>query len=141
MKRNKLQSSKTGRSLASVVITSVIVALLISALLSALLTSIVLNGQLNEKRLGTSIFLIRTISVLIGGLVGGVLHKQKYLLQVVLTVLGYILVLLGIGIGLYKGSFPYFLSGCVSALVGGAMGLVILQRPKSKKRSTVKFSK
>lgn len=140
MKRKKLQASKAGHSLASVVITGVIVALLLSVLLSGVLTNLVLNGRLKEKGVSTSILLVRTISVLIGGLVGGVLLKQKYLLQVALTALGYILALLGIGIGLYEGSFRHFLSGCLSAVAGGTMALVILQRPKNKKRSTVKFS-
>ena len=140
MKRNKLQSSKARQSLTSAIIVGVVIALLLSVALSALVTNFVLNGRLNEVSVSTIILLIRTVSVLIGALVGGVRLKEKYLLQVAITTLSYILMLLGVGIVFYDGISRRFLGGCVSALIGGVMALFVLQRSNNKKYSAIKFS-
>lgn len=140
MKRNKLQLSKSNESLRTAVLTGVIVALLVSVFLAALMTNLVINDVLDEKSVNATVFFIRTISVLIGALVGGIILKHKYLLQVGFTTLGYILVLLTAAIVFYAGNFKDFLAGTISSLVGGGVALAVLQNRKSIRNRTIKIS-
>lgn len=139
MKRNKLQTSKTG-TLASAIAAGVIAASLLSVLLTALLTNLALNGSLGENSISAFVFLVRAISVLLGSLIGGMVLKRKFLLQVGLTALSYLVVLLAAGIVFYDGSFKRFLSGAASVLTGGVAALLILQRPKIKRHRSVKYN-
>jgi len=140
MKRNRHITAKAGQSLTTVIVVGILVASLLSILLTALVTNLVLNGSFGENSVAPIIFVIRTISLFIGALIGGALSKHKILLQVSLTALGYMIVLLGIGIVFYDGSFKHFLSGAVSVLAGGVAALLILQRPKNKSRRRTKIS-
>lgn len=140
MKRNKLQSSKAGRSLTGVIMAGVIIATLLSLLLSALMSSFVLSGRLQEGSVRAVSFIIRLISVFAGALIGGVLSKEKYLLQVGLTALGYMLVLIGTGIVIYNGSFRHFLSGAGSVLIGAVSAFLILQKQNTKGHKITKIS-
>lgn len=140
MKRNKLKTSKTGQSLTMAIMAGVFAASALSILLTALVTNLVLKGSLYEKSVGATIFLIRSISTLVGALIGGTVLKQKFLLQVGLTALGYMAILLGIGIVFYDGSFKHFFSGAVSVLVGALAALMVLLMPKRKSRRSLKFS-
>ena len=139
MKKNKLNTSKTGQSLASAVAIGVIVASVLSVLLSALLSNVVLNGRLQETSVSAIVFVIRSISMLLGALIGGAILKKSFLPLVGFTAAGYLLVLLGIGIVFYDGSFKNFLSGIASVLIGGIAALFIIQRPKNKRNKSVKY--
>lgn len=138
MKRNKLTISKAGRSHTSVIITGVIIASLISVLLTALVTNFILNGHLREKNTTAIIFVIRTISLLIGALIGASLLKQNYLKIVGLITAGYLIIMIGTGIVFFDESFKNFLLGVASVLIGGIAALIILQTPK---RNHVKHKK
>lgn len=140
MKRNKLKVSKAGRSHTAAVITGVVIALVLSFLLTALMGNLILNGHSGENIAHASIFLIRTISVLVGALIGGLVLRHNYLKLVGFITAGYFVVLIGIGIVFYDGSFKSFLVGAVSVLVGGIAALLILQMPKSNMHKRKKFS-
>lgn len=139
---NKHKAPKAAKSLTSAIIVSVIAATILSVALSALLASLILNGSLSEKAVGTAILAVRSVSLLAGALVGGAMLKQKILPQVGFTALGYLLVLLGIGIVFYDGSFNEFWSGIASVLVGGTGAFVILLRStKQRTHRPKKFSR
>ena len=140
MKRNKLKMSGIKQSNASAIFTGVILATLLSLLLTALMANFVLNGHLSEKHISAISFVIRTISVFAGSLAGASLLKQKFLRSVAIIVAGYLVVLIGIGIVLYDGSFKNFIQGIVSVLSGGGIALLILLRPKGNKHKRVKIS-
>ena len=140
MKRNKLQAAKTRQSVTVVIVTGTIIALVLSALLSVILTTLMLNGRLQEGSTGPIVLVIRMISIFAGAIIGGTLLKEKYLLQVSLTALSYILVLIGIGIVFYDEGIKGILSGVVSVVVGSVVALLILQRPRSKGRRTGKLN-
>lgn len=140
MKRNKVNTSKAGRSLASVASVGVLIALVISMLLSALVSTLVLNGSLQGDSMRVSVFVIRTISLLLGALISGVILKKNFLPLVGIVAGGYLLALIGIGIAFYNGDFLHFLSGVASVLIGGMVALLILQKPKRSKRKPVKYN-
>lgn len=132
MKRNKLQSSVTGRSLTSGIVVGIVAASLLSVLLTALLTNIVLSNNLRENSIDAIVFLIRAISLLVGVLFGAMVSKKKHLQLVGFAALGYLLMLIGTGIVFYDGNFKHFLSGVASVLLGGIAALAIIQRPKGR---------
>lgn len=141
MKGNKHKKSTTGRTNTSAIAIGVAIAILLSALLTAGVTSLVLKGSLRESVAGAVVFLIRGLSVLAGALVAGGIKKGKYLQITGFTALGYMVILLGLGIALYDGSFRSFFGGVISVLLGGAVALLIQQRPKSGRHKTAKYSR
>ena len=140
MKRNKLKISKAGRAQTSAIVTGVVIELVLSFLLTALMGNLILNGHFGENIAQASIFLIRTISVLVGALIGGLLLRHNYLKLVGFITAGYFAVLTGTGIVFYDGSFKNFLLGVVSVLIGGIASLLILQAPKSNMHKRKKYS-
>ena len=140
MKRNKLKISKAGTSITSAIVTGIMIASLVSILLTVLVTNNILNGQLGEKIATATIFVIRSVSVLIGALVGGTLMKKNYLKLIGFTAIGYLIVLTGMGIVFFSGSLKNFFWGAVSVLVGGAGALLILQMPKGNRVKHKKFA-
>lgn len=140
MKRNKLNVSKAGRSHTTSIITGVVIALVLSFLLTALIGDLILKGHLGENIASASIFVIRAVSVLVGALIGGLLLKQNYLKLVGFITAGYFIVLIGIGIVFYDGSFKSFLLGIASVLAGGVAALLILQMPRSNVHKRKKLS-
>lgn len=141
MKRNKHTSAAVGHSVVTVIGIGAAIAVVLSAVLSALLTSLVINGSIGESQTGIGIFIIRAISVLLGGLVGAGLSKEKYLLTVGIIALSYLLVLLGLGITLYDGSFKNFGSGVISTLIGALAAYLILMRPRGKRKHTARYNR
>lgn len=121
------------------VIIGIIVASIVSFLLLIGLTSIVVNGTVNETVTGPYIFVIRTIAATIGCVAGSVLVKEKYLFITGATALGYMVVLLGLGIVLFDGSFKNILSGAASVLLGGALACFAVLKPLKKSKYTVKY--
>ena len=140
MKRNKLKISKAGRSHTAAIITGVVIALALSFLLTAMMGNLILKGHFGENIARASIFVIRTISVLVGALIGGLLLRHNYLKLVSFITAGYFVVLIGLGIVFYDGSFKSFFVGVVSVLVGGVVALLILQMPKSNMHKRKKIS-
>lgn len=141
MKRNKLKISKAGRSHTSAIVAGAIIALLLSVLLTALLANFILNGRLSEKVTAVGIFLIRTISVLAGALIGASLLKQNYLKLVGFITAVYLVALIGTGIVFFEGGFQNVLLGAVSALTGGVAALLILLMPKGNRRKLKTFAR
>lgn len=140
MKRKKLQSSGAHRSNITVILAGMIVSLLFSLLLSVLVATFVLNGSLREETVQPITFGIRMISVFAGTLIGGIVFKEKSLLQVVFTAVGYLLVLFGMGIVFYDGEVRNFLSGGISVLLGAVLSLVVLERTKNRRHKLSKFT-
>lgn len=139
MNRNKLKISKAGISHTSAIVTGVVIASVLSLLLTALIANFILNEHFSEKITAAVIFGIRTISVLVGALIGGFILKQNYLKLVGFITVGYFVVLIGAGIVFYDGSFKNFLTGAVSVLIGGVAALLILQTPKGNMHKHKKF--
>lgn len=117
------------------------VATIISILLTAGLTSLIMNGTVDEATTGPYIFIIRTVASAIGCLIGTMLMKGKYLLVAGVIALGYLAILIGIGIILYDGSFNNILSGAVSALLGGVIACVVVLKPLKKSKHTVRYGR
>lgn len=133
MKRNKLKISKDGRSKSTAIIIGIAVASLLSVLLTGVISNLVLKGNLSEKLANGAVFVIRTISVLAGALIGGSLLKHDYLILIGIIVSGYLTMLIGAGIVFFNGSFKNFLLGIISVIIGGAVALLILQAPKGNR--------
>lgn len=140
MKRNKLKMPKAGISSTAAIVIGVVIAALASVILIALMSNLILNGHLGEQIATVIIFAIRSVSLLIGALIGGLLMKHNYLKLVGLIAAGYLLVLTGIGIVFYSGSLKNFLLGMISVLVGGVAALLILQKPKGNRLKLKKFT-
>lgn len=141
MKRSKLKISKTDRSHTSAIITSTIIALLLSVLLTALMGNIMLSGHLSEKTVTAGVFLTRSISVLVGVLIGASMLKQHYLKLVSIISAVYFVTLIGTGIVFFDGSFQNFLLGVISVLIGGVAALLILLMPKRNRRKLKIFAR
>ena len=140
MKGNKHSVNAKG----SIVVTALVgvgVGAIITALLTALLASLILDGAVKVTIASVAVFLIRFLSVLIGGLIGASFLKEKYLQAVGIVALGYLLVLLGIGVTLHDGSFQNCISGVASVLLGGSVALFILQRPQRRRHNAAKYSR
>ena len=140
MKRNKVQSSNTHRSFTTAILAGTIVAVIFSALLTALMAHFILKGNLREETVFAITFVIRMVSTSIGALIGGVIFKEKHLLQVFFTALAYLLFLIGAGIVFFDGSFKNLLSGVLSVSIGAAMTIFILKRKKGNRRKFPKFT-
>lgn len=140
MKRNKLKMPKAGASQTSIIIIGVVTASLVSLLLTALTTNHILNGHVGVEIASAVIFAIRSVSLLIGALIGGSLMKKNNLKLVGLIAAGYLIMLTGTGIVFFSGNLKNFLLGVISVLVGGVAALLILQKPKTNRVKHKKFA-
>ena len=138
---DKLKVSKTGTSHTTAIVTGGVIALLISVFLTALAANFILNGHFSEKSAVAVIFVIRTISLLVGALIGASLLKQNYLKVVAIIAAEYLIALVGMGIVFFDGSFKNFLLGTVSVVIGGVAALLILQAPKSNRLKLKKLAR
>ena len=125
MKRNKLKTATANRSTISAIGIGVAISAILTGALSALLTSLVINGTTSENNAGIFVFMIRAISVLLGCLAGSSLVEGKMLITIGCTALGYLILLLAIGIIAYDGSFENFIGGAGSVLSGGLASCII----------------
>lgn len=136
MKSNRL--SKSNHTTVFGVGVGIIVSLVISMLLLTGVTSLIVDGKLNENVVAFFTFATRVIALLVGVLIGTGLIKQKHIIFAGVIALGYLIILITLGIVLYDGSFRNFGSGIVSVLLGSGAGCLIrlkLQnRPQRAKR-------
>ena len=141
MKQLLRAKTSSGQSTTSAIVIGLAVTLVVSILLSAGLTSLIINENLSENAIRISVIVIRTISVLLGGLVGSSLSKGKYLPVIGIIMLIYAIVLIGFGIIFYDGSFQNFGFGMLSMIIGGALACIIKLKPLRKPRRTVKYGR
>lgn len=116
-------------------------AVLLSILLSALLANLVIGGSFQEQNASVVIFLIRTLSVLVGGFVATAISEGKPLPLIGIVGIGYLMILIAIGIVFYDGSFKGFLGGVLSAFIGCALACAIKLKPIKNKRHKIKIPK
>ena len=140
MKRNKHQATKTDGSIVTAIVIGVLIALVLSTAFIALISSLIQWGNLEENHTSPIVFLCRAVSLLIGSLIGSLISKEKHLMRVGATALGYLLILFAIGIVFFDGSFRSCLSGVASIVFAGVIAIVLLQRGKGSKRIARKYS-
>jgi len=141
MKRNKHTSTADRHSLLYATGIGVAISTTISIILTAILTSLVMSGSIQEGSANTLIFLIRTISVLAGCLVGTSIKKEKCLPVIGAITLGYLIILIGVGITFYNGSFQHFGSSVLSIVIGGLVTHLIQLRPKTNRKYAAKYNR
>ena len=139
-KRAHIASSAKVTEVPAIII-GIIAALIISVLLSAGVTSLIINGTISESAAVPYIFMIRTVAAGIGCLIGVILIKGKYLLIAGMIALGYLAVLVGMGIILFDGSFDNCLSGAFSVLLGAVFACLIVLKPLKKPRHAMRYGR
>jgi len=117
------------------------VAMILTILLSAGLTSLVLNGKFSEESARICVFIIRAVSVLLGCLVSSALIKEKVLLTVGGSALGYLAILLGFGIIMFDMSFQNFGMGLLSVVTGSLISYLIRIKPLGSKKKLKRYTR
>lgn len=107
-------------------------AVLGSLLLTAGAASLISRNRLPEESSKWIVPAIRTITVLFGTLIGTGVVKEKCLATMGIIAVGYLILLLGLGIVFYNGSFQHFGAGILSALAGGVAGCLIRLKSQNK---------
>ena len=141
MKQKKYAVTGRGHGLGTNLLFGVGASLIVSLLLSLLLTSITINGSITEDHAGKFVFAARAVSVLIGGLVSAGMEKGKYIPVIGMTALGYLLVVMGVGILFFDGGFREFGTGLISVVIGGCLACVIKLVRWSKPNRAAKYLK
>lgn len=141
MKRMAYKPKNISKSMTTGVCSGIGIALLISMLLTSGLTSLIINEKTGEGVNGMFVFVIRALSVFLGGIIATGIYQEKNLPVIGFTALGYLVILLGLGIVLYDGSFKNFGIGIVSVLVGALIAWAIRLRPKTKSKYLKKYTK
>lgn len=118
-----------------------VAALIISIIFTTGMTSLILGGGLNDGLLQIFIFVIRLISVFIGVLLGTGMIGEKWIVTTGVISVLYLLLLAGVGIVFYDGSFQGFGVSLISVVLGGGAGclvrLKLQSKPKRKKKIRV----
>ena len=117
----------------------VLIAVVVSILLTGLYGILMLNGQVGESPSMAAVFLIRMVSVAIGGYIAGALTKAHFLPVVGIVTAGYLVLLAGTGIVAFDGSFKNFGSGVLSILLGGAVACITKVKAPKKQRKMPKL--
>ena len=139
MKKTIHKSNKTQFSIAAGAGIGIITAIVISVLLTMLYSILMMNSTVNETPSAILVFIIRAISVALGGFVAGALTKEHCLPVAGLTATGYLIVIIGMGITVFNGSFNNFGNGLLSALVGSAIPCLQKLKRTNKRRKIAKF--
>lgn len=139
MKKQKRITSSKRITEAPAVIAGVVVSLMIGIILTLGLTSLVMNGTINDAGAGNWTFVIRTVASAIGCLAGVMLIKKNYLLIAGAVALGYLVMLIAIGIVVYDGSFDNIISGTTSVLLGGVISCLLVLKPLKKSNHVVRY--
>lgn len=131
--------SRDNHSMAFSIGIGILISVIISFLLTLGLTSLIINGTLKESGGAFSIFIVRTLSVFIGCLIGGIIYKDKALPLIGVITGVYFIILMIVSIAAFDQSFINFVPTMVSVLLGGILAAVLRLRPK--KRSMRKLPK
>ena len=116
-------------------IAGILTALTVSILLTALQSGLIGSNKIGESTTNTIIFMIRVLSVTIGCFLAAALTKNRILPTIGITAAGYLVVLFGIGIAAFNGSFENLGSGLLSTLLGGAIpGIIKSKAPKRSRK-------
>lgn len=113
-------------------------ALIIGAALTAILTSLIGNERIGSESQDISIFLIRTIAVFFGSVLGTGLCKDKYMITVGLITTICFVFLLGAGVLFYDAPIRHFGKGLLSVLAGGVLSCVVGLKPKKKRNKALR---
>ena len=115
----------------------VVAAVFISLILTSGMTSLALGGRIEGKLFDALIFAIRLIAMFTGVILGTGLIKEKCVVTTGVISVLYLLLLAGVGIAFYDGSFCGFGFSLVSVVLGGAFGclfrLKLHNKPQRKK--------
>lgn len=117
--------------------TGVVAALLLSAVMTAVQSNLVSKEMIGMESKGVFAFVIRIISVFIGGILGTALSGGKNLQTIGLIAGGYFVLLLGIGVLLFDGSVRDLFSGLISTLLGGVLACAVRLKPQRKRNKTL----
>ncbi len=120
--------------------TGMLVSLLLSAVLTIGMTSLIQNGKLSENG-SIIVFFVRAIAVLIGGLFGAGLSKDKYLIVIFCIALSYMIVLLVLGIIMFDVSFNNLGAGVLSIAIGATVALLIKLKPQTTRKKALRYAK
>ena len=110
----------------------IVISFVLSMLLLAGVTSLLVSGGVGESLTGTFVFAIRTIALLVGVLIGTGFIKEKCVFVAGIITLSYLILLTGLGVVLYDGSFKAFGVSITSILLGGASGCLIRLKLQNK---------
>ena len=81
------------------------------------------------------------MAVLIGGLLGAGLSKDKYLIVISAVALGYIIVLLALGIILFDVSINNIGTGVLSVAIGAGIALLIKLKRQTTRKKVLRYAK
>ncbi len=110
-------------------------------LLVAGLTSLIMKGTLGEANTELYVFAVRMTATALGCLISTILVKGKCLIITGAVALGYLAVLIGIGIAVYDGSFNNMFSAIVSVLLGGGIICAVVLKPLKKSKHKVRYGR
>ncbi len=113
--------------------------MLITLLLTAGLAALIIGGKLQETTSGVVVAVIRTIAVFFGALITTGIKRDKVLQNTGIVTGAYILIILGLGIILYDGSFYSFGLGLLSVLIGSVAAYLIRIKPNKRKHTSRRF--
>lgn len=130
-------SGKFRSSMLAGCVIGILVAAAVSALITGLQSGFIGSNKIGEGTTAAVIFMTRVLSVAAGCFLATSLTRNRILPVIGITTAGYLVLLLGIGITAFNGSFKNFGSGLLSVLLGGAIPCIIkLKTPKKSRNAT-----
>ena len=139
MKRTHLSIVKN-MNIAICITAGLLAALFVSIILTIGLTSMIEKGKISGDGIFGS-FLVRSIATVVGGLLSAGLSDKKLLLTIITTSAAYLLILLGIGIILFDGSFCNLWMGVFSVALGAVIALLIKLKPQTNRKKSVRIAR
>ncbi len=132
MQHVKKKINKTGKSIAGSVFYGVFLSAMISFVLTLLLALSLEKGTIKEELLKPAIFAVQMISVFCGCIFGMILLQDKKVLVTALVLVGYMALIIVVGVAVYKGFFVSIGSGFISTFAGAltALGVKLIHVPK-----------
>lgn len=119
MKFKSRTKSISNRSVLFGGVAGILTALIIGLLLLTGLSSVLIKGTIKESAVGILLHIIRAIATLVGVLIGTGLVKEKIVVTSGAITLGYLLILLCLGVVIYDTSFRSFVQSAMSVAFGG----------------------
>lgn len=138
MNRNILKVSDRKRSTVLCIAVGFVVSAVISLIITVGMTSLALSGTLAIGAMDIAIFFVRVLSVLVGGLIGAGLHKEKTLMVIGIIAGCYLVLITAVGIVAFDGSVKNLGTGMLSVIVGGAIGCLIRLSAQKKTRYPIR---